>query len=252
MALQCPICNKEIAVENINIQEMVAMCKDCNHVFDFKGSVSRRKAKPRQLPLPNRVQVEETDEQLSISYRMTYSGGPMFGFVMSMIGSTLLPLAFITILATKDNVEVVPAMMVFGAILWSWYLFVSFLTTKTHITVNEDALVVKTGPLPLPIKDDKVIPADTITRLYREEVTDPFPSNNVRAELDDGDQLKVVTSLPSEHAMYIARTIDDYLQSSTPNDFVVPGDEFHQDDDLTDADMLADYDQDNQARQNRL
>ena len=252
MTLQCPNCNKEIAVENINIQEMVAMCKDCNHVFNFKGSVPSRKAKRRQLPLPNRVQVEETDGQLSIAYQRVYSGGALFGLIMSTIVSILLPLAFITILTEKNNVEVVPMMMIGASVLWSWYALAMFLTTKTQITVNEDALVVKTGPLPFFIKDDKVIQMDTITRLYREEVTDPFPSNNVRAELDDGDKLKVVTSLPSEHAMYIARTIDDYLQSSTPNDFVVPGDEFHQDDDLTDADMLADYDQDNQARQNRL
>ena len=103
MALQCPHCGAEIPSENINIQETIALCSDCKHIFNFKDHLPRRKAKRRQLPLPNRVQVEETDEQLSISYRMVYSGGPMFGFIMSTIGAVLLPLAFIYILTEKNR-----------------------------------------------------------------------------------------------------------------------------------------------------
>lgn len=240
MVLQCPQCNTEIPPENINIQEMVALCDDCNLVFNFKDHLPRRKAKPPRLFRPNNVQVEETDEQLSISYRMVYKGGAMFGFIMSMIGSVLLPLAFATILATKNNIEVAPMMMVGAGMLWSWYLLAAFFITKTHITVNEDVLAVETGPLFLPIKDDKVIPADTIARLYREEVTDLLPSNNVRAELHDGDQLKIVTSLPDEHAIYIARIIDHYLQSGVPDDVLISGDEFYDDSELYDEDEFYD------------
>jgi predicted Zn finger-like uncharacterized protein len=249
MTLQCPNCGADILAENINIQEMVALCGDCNHVFSFKGSISRRKSKRRQLPLPNRVQTNETDDGLEISYKMIYSGGPMFGFIMSTIGSILLPLAFIAILTEKNNVEVVPMMMIGAGILWAWYLLAAFVMTTTHIQVNDEALVVKTGPLPLPIKDDKVIQADTITRLYREEVNDPFPSNNVRAEIEGGDQLKVVTSLPQEHATYIAQTIDNYLHSDEPVDVVAPGDEFYDDVEQSDDD-LAHYEED-RAKQNR-
>lgn len=241
MALQCPQCNTEIPPENINIQEMLALCDNCNLVFNFKDHLPQRKTKPPRLLLPGRVKVEETDEQLSISYRMVYKGGAMFGFIMSMIGSVLLPLAFITILATKNNVEVAPMMMIGAGILWSWYLVAVFITTSTRITVNEDVLAVKTGPLPLPIKDDKVIPTDTITRLYREEVTDLLPSNNVRAELSSGDKLKVVTSLPDEHAIYIARVIDHYLQSGIPDDMITSGGEFYDDGEFYDEDELDIY-----------
>ena len=234
MPLQCPQCGTEIPRENINIQEMVALCSDCNLVFNFRDHLPKRKPKHPQLPLPKRVQVEETEEQLSISYRMTYNGAAMFGFIISAIGSVLLPLAFITILTTKNNIEPVPMIMVGAGILWSWYLLAAFITTTTRITVNEDALAVKTGPLYLPIKDDKVIPADTLTRMYREESTGPFSSNNVRAELYDGDRLEVVTSLPEEHAIYIARTIDHYLQSGIPDDVITSGDEFYDDDEFHD------------------
>ena len=40
MALHCPHCGTEIPSENINIQGMVALCSDCNHVFNFKDHCS--------------------------------------------------------------------------------------------------------------------------------------------------------------------------------------------------------------------
>jgi len=208
------------------------LCDNCNLLFNFKDYLPRRKSKAPRLPLPDNVEVEETDGQLSISYRRVYKGGAMLGFVMSMIGSVLMPLGFISILATKNNIEAVPMMIVAAGMLWIWYLLAAFFTTTTRITVNEDLLTVKTGPLFVPIRDDKVIATDTITRLYREEVSDPLPSNNVRAELEGGDQLKIVTSLPDEHAIYIARVIDHYLKSGVPESLMDSSDEFYDDDEL--------------------
>jgi uncharacterized Zn finger protein len=40
MGLKCPVCGAAIPAENINIQEMVALCDQCGHVFSFKTNTT--------------------------------------------------------------------------------------------------------------------------------------------------------------------------------------------------------------------
>ncbi len=85
MQLKCPNCSAPILAENINIQEMVAVCSECDHVFEFSRSAVARKAKRRKLKPPNRVRVYEDDERLELSYWLVFGPGPKFAMVISLI-----------------------------------------------------------------------------------------------------------------------------------------------------------------------
>ena len=232
MELKCTNCGSIILAENINIQKTLAVCAECNHVFDFSNMMLARKAKKRPPKKPERLHVQDVGEQLKLSYRLALSPGAKFGFLMCTIGSIIVPI----LLISASNEPIPPKtsfFLFFGMIMLAfWYTMAVFLTTKTDIIAAEDALIVKTGPLPFPIKDDKIVDRHDINRVFSKETMEwppGMPSHNVCMELSDGQEKSLVTALPQEYAFYITRKLDDYLQSGEEVDVIESGDEFYDD-----------------------
>lgn len=214
MELKCPNCGEVILAENINIQEMVALCGACHHVFEFRRSTVARKAKRRIPRQPERVHLHVDEGFLELSYQFVLGSGPMFGLVMATVGVVVSTLLIINAYATGE-----PTSLLFflGAMtLICTYLFATLVTTTTTISMDDKDLNVSSGPLPFPIRDDKTLGIAEIARITFEETREsnsPLPpSYNVYAELLDGARISVVTSLPRLHAHYIARVLDDHLQ----------------------------------------
>jgi hypothetical protein len=216
MQLKCSHCSALIPAENINIQELVALCNECQHVFGFSKSVVARKTKHRRLEPPKRVRVHEDDEHLELSYWLVFGPGPKFGIVMSVIAIVAYAAMFIA--AWKGNSPAPPLLVLGLLVVLFAYLEAVFLTTTTSISVDVDELTVASGPLPFPIKDDKTLSVHDVARVFFQRTTEswpPFvPTHNVYAELRDGEIVPVVTSLPREYARYMAYTLDDYLRVS--------------------------------------
>jgi predicted Zn finger-like uncharacterized protein len=220
MQLQCPHCSAPIQAENINIQEMLAVCSECHHVFEFSRSAVARKAKGRKLKPPNRVRVHEDDECLELSYWLVFGPGPKFGMVMSLIA--LVVYGAMLIGAWRGNASAPPLLVIGLLMLLFAYLEAVFLTTTTRISLDADQVAVTSGPLPFPLKDDKTLSVHDVARVFSKRATEampPFlPTHNVYAELHDGEEVPVVTSLPREYARYIAATLDDYLHAPESGD----------------------------------
>lgn len=227
MELKCPNCGQTIPAENINIQEMVALCSECHHVFEFTRSTVARKAKRHAPPRPERVQVCADDDWLVLSYRLVFGPGAKFGLAMATLAATVF-----TIILVGASVNHEPASVRFFlgllALIFS-YAAVAGVTETTTITADHQHLEVSSGPLPFPIKDDKTLNAADITRISFDETYEsnsPLPpSYNVYAELTDGARISVVTSLPRPHAQYIAATLDDYLHELTDVGIVESGED---------------------------
>jgi hypothetical protein len=251
MALNCPNCGAEIPAENINIQETLALCDQCNHVFNFKGLVAARKGKPHVGTPPKRLQIQEDDDRLDLSYRLVFGPGPKFGGVMASIGAVMLSVLLPTMISRGEPAGAILFLGMFMVV--AWYLVAVFLTTTTRVHLDEDTLHVQSGPLPFPIKDDKTLNASDIARIFYKESVEVMPSgmpaHNVQAELTDGSQRSVVTSLPRDHAYYIARILDDRLQSTGSAEIITPGDEFHEEMETGEGDaaQLADLMADDQT-----
>jgi hypothetical protein len=225
--LKCPNCGEFIPAENINIQEMVALCGKCQHVFAFTRSAIARKAKRRIPPRPERVLVHVDDDGLELSYRLVFGSGAKFGLVMATFGAVVS-----TILLVSASLSHEPPSLQFFftllALIFSYAAAVG-VTTTTTITADTQHLYVRSGPLPFPIKDDKTLSTADITRVSFEETyqsNSPLPpSYNVYAELQDGARISVVTSLPRAHAQYIAATLDDYLHQDIDVSVMESGDD---------------------------
>lgn len=214
MELKCPNCGKVIPAENINIQEMVALCSECQHVFAFTRNAVARKAKRRIPPQPKRVHVYVDDDGLELSYRLVLGSGPKFGLAMAAFAAILATIFLVSAFLRHEPVQL-QFVLALTALFFS-YITAMALTTTTTITADLQHLEVSSGPLPFPINDDKTLSTTDIARVSFEESyqsNSPLsPSYNVYAELPDGARISVVTSLPRLHAHYIARVLDDYLQ----------------------------------------
>ena len=64
MRLACPDCGEPIAADNINVNEMVAVCGNCDTVFRF--DVPDEKTKRRKTRQPDRLHVLEEDGVLDM------------------------------------------------------------------------------------------------------------------------------------------------------------------------------------------
>jgi hypothetical protein len=95
------------------------------------------------------------------------------------------------------------------------YLVAAFLTTTTQITADNDRLEIQSGPLPFPISDDKSLRLRGVKRVFFEQTLEAWPpgvpAHHVYAELQDGSRVTLVTSLPYDHAHYIARVLEEFL-----------------------------------------
>jgi hypothetical protein len=240
MELKCPNCGEFIPVENINIQEMVALCGKCQHVFAFTRSTIARKAKRRIPPQPKRVHVLVDDDGLELSFRFVFGSGAKFGLVMATFATVVSTLLLVNAFLSHEPTS----LLFFFALIALVFSYVATVgvTTTTTITADTQHLEVSSGPLPFPIKDDKTLSTADITRVSFEETYEsnsPLPpSYNVYAELLDGARISVVTSLPRAHAQYIAATLDDYLHQDIDAGSMESGDDAF--DGIEHLDTLAD------------
>ena len=137
MELKCPNCGETIPAENINIQEMVALCGECHHVFEFTRGTVARKAKRHAPPRPERVQVCADDDCLELSYRLVFGPGAKFGLAMATLAATV----FTIILTSKKSYgewgsifsDTVLAAAILDRLLHaSIIVIMAFLRTRSH------------------------------------------------------------------------------------------------------------------------
>jgi hypothetical protein len=169
---------------------------------------------------------------------------------MSIFGSVILAIGILGMLSEGEPVGA----LFFGIFsLVVWYLMAVFVTTTTRVAADEDALVVRTGPLWFPVRDDKILSRHDIVRVFYEQSIEAMgggiPAHNVYAELTDGSKIPVVTSLPREYAVYIGRALDERLHAEDEQvEVIAPGDEFNADAEEDQIAYLLDSDAEEESR----
>lgn len=242
MALQCPNCGAAIPAENINIQKTLALCSQCDLVFDFTDMVVARKAKPRKPP--ERLHIDEDDYRLELSYQRVFGPGPKFGLVMATFASFFLPLALIAIYSKGGPFPLLGVVSFLTCVFW--YILAVFLTTTTRVTVDHETLEVRSGPLPFPLSDNKTVSLLDIKRVFCEDTLETWPgpsgmpAHHVSADLYDGDRITLLTSLPRNYAVYIAAALDAYIQSGDSGTLAAATSELDVDSEVMRLDYLSD------------
>jgi hypothetical protein len=243
MALSCPECGGVVPTENINIQETLALCDRCGHLFDFRNRPRPEKVKHRKVKQPRSVRVAEDDSALVIAHRRVFNLDDKKNLAWS--AGLLFVLALCYLLAVSDYaspltmaiIEALPA----AAFL---YLLLMLSVNTTRVTLTQESLTVEYRPLPpLPLLPTiapisvtpKTLRREGIVRVYCEETSESRNTGTLDryyhlcAQLIDGNRVILLHSLPQDHALYMARILDERLRIEVGARMTEPDEEFFDD-----------------------
>lgn len=215
MQLSCTNCGELIRADNINVQEMVAVCSNCHTVFPFKtpeGKDKRRKVKqPQNLALRDA-------ETLEMSFRTNWRLSSNQEFSGMVVGAIMM--GFVSsILFGEVMVDDVPLILPLGfAIITLGLLYMVGLIAynSTHIEMDDEKISVSRKPLTMLSKhhDISLHGVESIkceeTSLSKERNYD-LPRYQVWAETVDGSRRPIVTDVTEEYAYFITQRLQERL-----------------------------------------
>lgn len=221
MQLSCPNCGEGIPSENINIQEMAAVCPACDTVFPFE--LPESKTKRRKVKRPERLTLRETDDQLQMAFRTNFrldrSEAFLSGIIMSLV------FTFTTLMLTEeflagDVSALLPAG--FGLVtLFSYYWLALIVYNKTHIEMDAEKIRVSRRPVPSLFSQTNEVHLSGVVAIRYEETPVSkregydTPRHRVWAERADGSRKIIVNDVIDEYALFISQRLNDYLNLDT-------------------------------------
>jgi hypothetical protein len=244
--LHCPTCGAVISGENINVQQLVAVCTACDTVFSFEEIVAA-KDKRRKYKQPDNMTLDDTGPDLRLTYPQKIGREDRQGLAVSVFIASLT--GFIgTMMLTADDAPKVLAVLMLAFALVFFTTMLAVLFNRKQITVTPDEFHVKQRPVPIPIPGEdwlfgeKRLIAQDVTRVYCEETEDSRKSGGMQRYyhvclgLADGGRVFLVKGLPQAHAFYIMQQVQAYLADASTRAAQAAADEA-----LTDATLaLAD------------
>ena len=212
MQLRCPNCDAHIPARQINVQEMIAVCADCDTVFkptDYKTSLT---AKRRKLSKPPKFDVVETADHMEISYLYRQNMGWLEFLVLGIAAavSSVLTLGTAELLA---NQSFIPALIAFGVALIAFYFVAAVLLNRRTIVIDEDYLTHQETPFPAmsnyQYRQDEVVGFHT---KRMNTLDDPIKDYyTIYVQLIDGTEAKFVEAVPRNYAAYIEQMIQNHM-----------------------------------------
>lgn len=223
MQLICPECSEQVKAENINVQEMIAVCQACDNVFQF--NISEPKSKRRKVHQPHNMTVHDTDT-LQIAYRTNFRLDKNEAFLSSLFGSvflTFLTLTFTEKYFSSDIPFMIPLM--FGMITLAVYYVLGLVAfNKTHLEMDDELIKISRRPLPSLFNTSRSINLSGVVSIYSEETAISqkeaydTPRYHVWAELADSNRKLIVTDVIEDYAIFIAQRLHERLDTDADID----------------------------------
>lgn len=222
--LQCPVCATPVPAENVNIQQMVAVCPACDTVFRF-GERGSTKIKRRKFKQPDGFTVTETPDGVSLSFPQRVSADDRKGLFIGMaVGSFT---GFLGTLMLTEDAPVFFALLMLTISLVMYTTAFAMLVNRRHVTVDEDTISTRQGPVPVPIPGEewafaeKSLLRQDVVRVFCEQTEESRQSGqlnryyHVCLGLPDGERVFLVKSLPQAHAFFTAQVLEETLFEKT-------------------------------------
>ncbi len=215
MQLQCPQCDQPVKAEQINIQQMVALCDACSSVFDI--NLQRAKSKRRKVKRPPGLRIL-ADDPLHLAFRTNFRLDKSENFSASAILSGVFSLVTLMMIGLYIAGEVpiflplVFALMALAAL----YSLATITYNQTHIWLDEHAIHIARRPLPA-ITQARQITLDGIESCSAEETAASrregydTPRYHVWAQYIDGGRKLISGDLTEDYASYIASQLNQQL-----------------------------------------
>jgi len=224
--LQCPQCNHAVNGSDININNTLAKCTNCNSLLFldnddnfFKRNNNRRNERPEMI-IPEGTEIINLPSSLDIR----------INWFKSSNRSTLLFLSFFTVMWNIMLMPIAAGMISNGDILSLWPLAfhlaaglgLAYTTLKVYINytdiyVTKDSITIGQKPLKTPFSKDKMIPSADLTQLYVSKYMTGSTNGKTNyayglyAITKTGKKIKLVDRMNKETQLYLEQEIERYL-----------------------------------------
>ena len=172
MNLKCPACGTPISAASINVQQLVAVCPECDNVFEFKGSVERRQ---RKIKMPAQFEVfNDEPTHFHVAFKWSWHTEPPLAKIMVPILFVVWMVVLIGMIT--EGAPVVPLLLPAILAAWMSYILLTLLFNRTHYDSDGETLRVYTEPLPYVRYGKKNVEIDDIRDVVVERpAIAPFP-----------------------------------------------------------------------------
>src|SRR5690606_17043860 len=169
--LTCPHCNTAIPANNINVQEMTAVCPSCNAVFRFNApDVEAAKIKRRKVKRPDHLTVQENDDHLEMAFRTNFRLDQNGDFISIALLTVMFAALTVYLMLSVDRIAggaFYPASL--AITLFLTYGLGLMVYNRTHIKADDTDVRVSRGPLPNLFATERKIYTDEIVKVRCEE-----------------------------------------------------------------------------------
>lgn len=223
MQLHCRVCAAEIPAANINLDNLVAKCANCNAVYGIAGELGmasggkdKATAIRAEVPMPQGIEIKDEFDKLVI--RREWFSWKIFTMVgITLVVDFVIVATFVGAAETFQPILVLVMLPFVAVALVLTYLSLASFVNITTITVTPQEIDVRHRPLPM--LGLQTLPASHLAQLYCVQKAAYYVNNrpvyayDVCAILNNQRRESLLTGLDSiEQALYIEQEIERYLQ----------------------------------------
>ncbi len=210
--IYCPSCHEEVTSDNINLQNSLSKCSNCNVIFSIEKEVENIKSKneiKQEVLRPEGIDLFYYKDELDITIQQHIEG-----FNAWAIGfSPLFALISIGIYFV-EKITISPFIPIAFSLLAIYYIYKAFNYSnhKTYIDINNRSLSIKRRPNNF--KKDKFFSVDEIDQIYIKPSLEGAGYQSIYMitnglEGQKHEKLMTVNSLSK--AKYLEQEIETYL-----------------------------------------
>jgi hypothetical protein len=219
MQLTCPNCGEIVPAEQINIQQMAAVCPSCDSVFSFDApNTATEKAKRRKVKQPENLELHD-GAALEMAFRTNWRLDQDESFIGSAaLGGVFSALAFIMLFGVFQG-EIpffIPLLFAIVAAAAD-YAVALRVYNKTHIVMDQENIRISRKPLP-GLGTEQQINLSGVVAIHVEETVASkkeaydTPRFRIWAETVNGVNRTIITDLVEEYAYFVAQRLQERLE----------------------------------------
>lgn len=204
----CPSCQKDIEADNINLQNKVGKCGNCNVIFsieDVVRSLSTKQKVKQEFLRPEGIDLFHFKENLDISIEQHIQGVIVFGLIV------FPPFAILSaLLSWAEGFSFLIPIILALISIFLIYKAINFSKNKTLIEINDKYLNIKSRPKNF--TQDKSYLSNEIDQVYIKNLGTGYFHVNIIVNSLEGQQHKKLLSVNSiSKAKYLEQEIEQYL-----------------------------------------
>ncbi|MEM1321021.1 MAG: hypothetical protein AAGG75_12280 [Bacteroidota bacterium] len=208
--INCPSCGGEVNADNLNLQNSIAKCGNCNAVFSIAEEIESLKMKAetkQEIFRPEGIDLFHYRNGLDITIQQHVQGLDIWGIILFPIFAFFSTIIYFA----KDIPIYAPILFTLGTLFFT-YRVLNYSKNKTYIDITDQFLNIKSRPKHF--RKDKAYAVSEISQLYLKMATDGsgyFTIHMIVNGLEGQKHEKLLTVNTLSKAKYLEQEIERYL-----------------------------------------